>query len=142
MKPGTILHDSQFLCYDGTVQNKLLVVLNDATAGYYTLVKTTSEPKGKGRNLGCQPRDHFRNFFISAGQSSFPKDTWIMLNEFYEASPQDLAARISAGHLYDGVGYLDESLLKTLLVCAKESLDITPQQEIVLDDTLTVIALF
>lgn len=141
MTPGSILHDPQFLCHDKTQQNKLLVVLNDGAAGRYILVKTTSVSKDKASSTpGCHPKDRFRNFYIPQGQSDFRVDTWIMLNEFYEFDRNELLKRSLSGFMQIK-GRLPETLVKSLLVCAKESLDITPAQEASLDETLTMLAL-
>lgn len=141
MTPGTILHDSQFLCHDKTENNKLLVVLNDGSAGVYILVKTTSEPKKKDSSPGCHPKDYFRNFHIPKGQAGFRKNTWVMLNEFYEADCNELFKRKLAGHLAPK-GTLPEDVFKSLLICAKDSVDISQTQEMILDDTLNALILF
>lgn len=140
MNPGSILHDPQFRCHDNTIQDKLLVVLNDGSVGKYILVKTTSSNKKKGSSPGCNARDNFRNFFIPKGQSNFPIDTWVMLNEFYEARRHELLQRSMSGYI-KVKGELSENLIKSLLVCAKDSQDITPDQEAILDDTLNKLVL-
>jgi hypothetical protein len=140
MTPGAILHDPQFLCHDKTQQNKLLVVLNDGSAGNYILVKTTSSGKKKSSAPGCHPRDRFRNFFIPKGQSDFPEDTWVMLDEFYEFDRKTLLQQALSKYI-KVKGQLPQSLIKSLLVCAKDSPDITPAQEAILDDALTRLAL-
>ena len=140
MTPGTILHDSQFLCHDKTENNKLLVVLNDGSAGFYVLVKTTSKAKKMNSSPGCHPKDFFRNFYIPKGNAGFLENTWVMLNEFYEADYNQLFERKLAGHLA-AKGTLPEDVFKSLLICAKDSLDISQAQERILDDTLTALVL-
>jgi hypothetical protein len=136
MTPGTILHDPQFLCHDKTTQNKLLVVLNDGSMGNYILVKTTSKGGRKARTPGCHAKDRFHNFFILKGQSNFPEDTWVMLDEFHEFERKELLRR-SLQKYIQVKGNLPENLVKSLLVCAKNSPDISAVHEAILDDTLT-----
>jgi hypothetical protein len=135
MTPGTILHDPKFLCHDKTTQNKLLIVLNDGSAGNYILVKTTSKGGKKARTPGCHAKDHFHNFFIPKGQSNFPEDTWVMLDEFHEFDRKELLQR-SLQKYIKVKGNLPENLVKSLLVCAKNSPDISATHEAILDDTL------
>jgi hypothetical protein len=63
--PGTILFDSSFVFKDKQVGEKLIVVLNDGTDGYYILVKTTSVPDNKEKKIGCNlTNKKYPNFFI------------------------------------------------------------------------------
>jgi len=140
MTPGTIVHDPKFLCRDKTTQNKLLVVLNDGSVGNYILVKTTSKCGKKARTPGCHAKDRFHNFFIPKGQSNFPEDTWVMLDEFHEFDRKELLQR-SLQKYIQVKGTLPENLVKSLLVCAKNSPDISLAHESILDDTLTRMAL-
>jgi hypothetical protein len=44
MTHGTILHDPEFRFKDGEIGNKLFIVLNDGSAGFYVTVRTTTNP--------------------------------------------------------------------------------------------------
>jgi hypothetical protein len=133
MTPGTILFDKDFKFFDGESAPKLLV-LNDGGCGYYVVVKLTSQRHEKSVVAGCQPRDRFQNFYLPQGSCGLSKSSWVMLYEFYEFDPHDLA------HL-KVIGNLNEPTTKTLLVCAIESLDISDRHAQMLDECLTLLAL-
>ena len=135
MTPGTILFDKDFKFFDGASAPKLLVLLNDGVSGYYIIVKLTSQRHEKGVQPGCQPKDRFQNFYLRQGAGGLPKDSWVMLNEFYEADLGQLLQLKLKGRL-EHKGCLEESTLKALIVCAKESLDISDRHAAELDDCL------
>lgn len=140
MTPGTILFDKDFKFSDGATARKLLVVLNDAACAYYVIVKLTSQRHDKGATLGCQPRDRFQNFYLPQGTCVLSKNSWVMLDEFYETDPNKLFQLKLKGQL-EVIGGLDEATTKALLVCAIESLDISDRHAQVLDECLTRLAL-
>jgi len=75
---GDVLYDPNFEFRDGGHANKLFVVLSDpAKSDKVLFVKTTSSPKNRSTEDGCQPKR--REFFIKSGKI-FPKDTWIVLS--------------------------------------------------------------
>lgn len=129
MTPGTILHDIKFLFSDGTTGNKLVILLTSLADGYFYIgAKTTSKDKHKGKNAGCQHKDIYPNFFIPKGASSFPIDTWVGLDEFYEFKHTELIQRHFSGEIKT-IGTLDKNLTIKLLNCALLSEDITLHQE-------------
>lgn len=140
MTPGSVLLDRQFKLSDGSTAPKYIVVLNDGKAGFYVTVRSTSKDKGKGRVAGCQSRDRFRNYFLPKGSCCFAKESWLMLNEFHEFDKNQLIAAKMSGRL-EYINCLPDSLIKSLLVCAKESNDIMARHEQALDDVLTELAL-
>lgn len=136
MTPGTILHDQKFTFSDGTQGNKLLVLLTPQVDGFfYIAAKTTSKEKHKGKNAGCQHEDKHPNFYIPQGTSSFPSNTWISLNEFYELKSVDLLQRRFSGEIKT-IDSLDNDTIKKLLECVLKSEDITPHQETAIQNAL------
>jgi len=127
MNPGTILHDPRFTFSDGEVGNKLLIVLNDGSDGIYIVIKTTSQPRHKGRNEGCQSNDRYPNFFVPDGSSCLRGDSWFLLGEFYELKAAELQQKFFVGNI-SRVGELPRDLLVELLACAVDSFDITESQ--------------
>lgn len=129
MTPGTILHDQQFPFSDGTKGNKLVILLTSLADSYFYIgAKTTSKDKHKGKNTGCQHKDIYPNFFIPKGTSSFPINTWVSLDEFYEFKHTELIQRHFSGEIKT-IGTLDNNLTIKLLNCALQSEDITLHQE-------------
>ncbi len=129
MTPGTILHDQKFPFSDGSTGNKLVILLTSLTDSYFYIgAKTTSKDKHKGKNAGCQHKDIYPNFFIPKGTSSFPIDTWVSLDEFYEFKHTELIQRHFSGEIKT-IGTLDNKLTIKLLNCALQSEDISSHQE-------------
>ena len=129
MTPGTILHDQKFPFLDGTKGNKLIVLLTPLVDRYfYIAAKTTSKENRKGKNPGCQHKDIYPNFFIPKGTSTFPMDTWINLDEFYEFKSTELIQRHFTGEIRS-IGNLEINLTAKLLACSLQSEDITFHQE-------------
>lgn len=134
MTPGSVLFDTQFKFSDGSTGRKILVVLNDGSAGVYVIIKTTSKDKRKGRNYGCQSSDRYPNFFLPDGKCFLQGDSWLMLDEFFEFNLQNLLAKRFAGQMKP-LGVLPENILKELLDCAIGCDDISQAQEQVLVGT-------
>ncbi len=141
MTPGTILFDKDFKFSDGETAGKLLVVLNDGSdSTYYVIAKLTSQRHDNGTTPGCQPKDRFQNFYLPQGVSVLSKNSWVMLDEFYETDPNKLFQLKLKGQL-QVIGVLDETTTKALLVCAIESINIENRYMQVIDDCLTRLAL-
>lgn len=86
---GTIYHHRQLVFHNGFTGKKYLILLN--TPGKkepYLFVKTTSQKKDKPTTTGCIRKRSL--FFIPAGRTFFPKDTWVQLYDIYEFSPKDI----------------------------------------------------
>ncbi|HST54069.1 MAG TPA: hypothetical protein VLJ61_18830 [Pyrinomonadaceae bacterium] len=127
MNPGTILHDPQFTFADGELGNKLLVVLNDGKDGIYIVIKTTSQPKQKGRNDGCQLKDRPPNFYVPDGSCCLRGESWFLLVEFYDLKAAELQQKVFVGSIRR-IGELPKDLLIELLACAIDSFDIRENQ--------------
>ena len=86
---GAIYHHRQLVFHNGFTGKKYLILLN--TPGKkepYLFVKTTSQKKDKPSTAGCIKKRSL--FFIPAGKTFFPKDTWVQLYDIYEFSPKDI----------------------------------------------------
>jgi hypothetical protein len=116
--PGTILFDSSFVFKDKQVGEKLIVVLNDGTDGYYILVKTTSVPDNKEKKIGCNlTNKKYPNFFIEKKTCGLPKDTWVALFEFYPYSTDEILNKHFRKQLEIKCTLPREILLKLLECC-------------------------
>ena len=126
MKKGTILFHKNFPFKDGDSSPKLLVVLNSPTIqDPFLAVRTTSQQKHRPRQSGCIEGKNL--FFIEAGKTSFPIDTWIQLYDFYEISHERFMMEFLSGRL-DIKGDLPEQMVNALINCAKRSDDISEYQ--------------
>jgi hypothetical protein len=134
MTPGTILHDPEFRFKDGEVGNKLLVVLNDGSAGYYVTVRTTSNPKNKSSDPGCHLGDWQPNFFVPKGAACLKADTWVCLDDFYDFDAAELLRGHFAGRIHE-IGRLPEAITADLIQCALNSDDISGAQSDVIKTT-------
>jgi hypothetical protein len=82
---GTIFKNTRFVFEDGAIGNKYLILLNTPSQDEpYLLVKTTSQQKNKPGTPGCIK--NMSLFFVPAGKTFFPKDTWVQLYELYEVA--------------------------------------------------------
>jgi len=127
MTPGSVLHDPEFHFHDGEIGNKLFVILNDGSAGFYVAVRTTSQAKGKNRSEGCHLDDWQQNFLVPKTKGCFKKTTWICLDDFYEFKAEELLQGRFSGRI-NSVGKLVSSITHALIDCALHSNDITGLQ--------------
>ena len=123
MTPGTVLYDKEFQFSDTqAVIDKLSVVLCEFGQDHL-LVLTTSDPRFKNSTPGCQIIDKIPNFYIPNGPW-FTKPTWILLNEVYDPSHQILDVKIQDGTVTVYPNALSTAMMKDLLDCALQSIDI------------------
>jgi len=127
MTPGAVLHDPQFRFKDGETGNKLFVILNDGSAGFYVAARTTSQAKGKNRSEGCHLDDWQQNFFTPKAKGCFKKATWICLDDFYEFNAIELLQGRFSGRI-SSVGELSSPIFQALIDCALHSDDISGLQ--------------
>lgn len=122
MSCGTVLFDKKYQFPNGTIGEKLSIVLAEYGVNYL-VAKTTSQPHAKHSIPGCQLKDKPPNFFIPAYSYWFNKDTWIELDEVYE-----LDSTIHGYKRQDGTtiehNVLPNELVKAILDCALASDDI------------------
>jgi len=134
---GTCLLDPNFVCKDGTVQNKIIVLLSDGISGTYVVVKTTSKPSRFGIDFGCQILGRFPCFFLPKGSCCLDLNTWIQLDAYYEFDAYLLERKIIDGKVYQ-IGMLDDHI-RHLLICAINSEDIASSQEALLQMALAAL---
>ena len=88
---GSVYHNPQFIFHDGTVGNKLLILLNTPTGDEdYLFVKTTSRQKERTKEPGCRKYYAQGQYFIPKETEGFDDDTWILLYELYPISPEEI----------------------------------------------------
>jgi hypothetical protein len=135
MTCGTFIFDDNFIFSDTSVGRKILLVLNDGEVGYYVVVKTTSKGTHKGITFGCQSNDRYPNFFLPKGCCFLKEDTWLGLDEFFEFTANEILTKVFSGHIRQ-LAVLPESILRDVLICAADCLDISKKQEQVVRETL------
>jgi len=75
--------------YNGGIANKYLILLNTPDkAEPYLFAKTTTQKKSRPSSPGCIKKN--KCFFIKAGTTFFPKDTWVLLHEIYQIHPAEI----------------------------------------------------
>jgi hypothetical protein len=138
MTPGTLIIDNEFVYSNGETGKKILVILNDGSTGYYIVIKTTSKDTYKGIKFGCQSDDRYPNFFLPKGCCYLRMNTWVMLDQFFEFSAQEVLAKHFSGKM-NQLAVLPDNIIKGLLECAANCQDITVAQEKVVRDTLRML---
>lgn len=128
MSPGTIFYHKNFKFKNGGTKDKLVIVLAKLDTNEIITVVTTSKNKNKGNLQGCQINDRYPNFYIPKGSSSFRKDTWINLDDFYPFPLQEIFDDKCNGDI-EVKSTLDETMFVALLNCSIESQDISDYQE-------------
>jgi hypothetical protein len=134
MTPGSVFFDKDFQFHDGESGEKLFVALGSAN-GVSVVVKTTSQPHGRGIDYGYQVADRFPNFYLPVNTCYLKKNTWVCLDEFFELRHSDLLQkRFSSivNHICD----LSDNITREIQVCAMQSDDITPRQEKIIQQNL------
>lgn len=125
---GQILHYRDFRFEDGSVGNKLFVVLNEADINSPCLVlKTTSQPtRYIEASEGCNSGK--RVFFIPQNwQECFSLDTYIQLPQIFEISTEELLKGSLANKSIDVIGSLSVNCFAQLKNCLKKfRYDISP----------------
>jgi len=102
--------------HNGFTGKKYLILLN--TPGKkepYLFVKTNSQKKDKPSTAGCIKKRSL--FFIPAGKTFFPKDTWVQLYDIYEFSPKD----IDTNEDITVEGSLDTKMIDDIVNCLFEA---------------------
>lgn len=134
MNVGSIFFDSNFHFHDGNDGKKLFIVLG-YDKGIVLVVKTTSQPYGRGIVYGCQPNDRFHNFYLPINSCYLKKNTWVCLDDFYELKQSELLQKRFSGainHICD----LTPAITRELQDCAIISEDLTAKQEIIIKSCL------
>jgi len=113
---GAIYHHRQLVFHNGFVGKKYLILLNTPDKKEpYLFVKTTSQKKDKPSTTGCIKKRSL--FFIPAGTTFFPKDTWVQLYDIYEFSPKG----IDTNKDITVEGNLDAKIIDDIVNCLFEA---------------------
>jgi hypothetical protein len=113
---GAIYHHSQLVFHNGFVGKKYLILLNTPSKKEpYLFVKTTSQKKDKPTSPGCIKNRSL--FFIPAGKTFFPKDTWVQLYELYPITSKD----IDTNKEISVVGTLGAKMIDDIVNCLFEA---------------------
>jgi len=113
---GTICHHSELVFHNGFIGKKYLILINTPSKNEpYLFLKTTSQKKDKSTTSGCIKKHSL--FFIPAGKTFFPKDTWVQLYEIYEFLPQD----INTNKKISIVASLDHRTIEAIVNCLFEA---------------------
>lgn len=115
-----VYFDPEFVYQDGTIGKKYFVVLCESPldTNEVVAVRTTSKPKSDP-TYGCHSESRLQNFFLPCVARVFPKDTWIVLDFFFEYGESLLGTRRA-----DPKGKLSSKSYRDLLECAVSSIDI------------------
>ena len=127
MKPGTILLHKDFVFADGATADKYLIILGSEN-GVAIVVKTTSQGARYRNDHGCQAGSRHPAFLLTAGCCSFPKSTWVCIDEFYEFAEANLQTKLVAGQIYKH-GELPAELIRDLQSCVATCDDVSTNQE-------------
>ena len=116
MLRGAVYLHSNFQFKDSFSGVKYIVLLNNPSSDIPPLfVKVTSKQKGKPAQTGCL--EHYKLYFLPAGSTCFPLDTWVQLYEIYEMP--DIERDPKAKQF----GSLADSLVAEIVKCLLYSCD-------------------
>ena len=86
---GTVFHHSRLRFHDGGVGVKYLILLNTPNKNEpYIFVRNTSQKKDRPEIAGCNKKRSL--YFIPAGITFFPKNTWVQLYDLFPIPPDDI----------------------------------------------------
>lgn len=126
MKRGEVVFSPRFKFPDGGTSEKLLVVLNEATAKTpHLLLLATSQQGRKITNAGCHSKAGY--YIIHPKTDWFEKITWIMFDRIYQF---DFARELTE-HFKDNLitkTTLTDNTIRAIIECLKKSDDITPYE--------------
>ena len=134
MIPGSVFFDKDFHFHDGESSEKLFIVLGE-DAGISIVVKTTSQPHGRGIQYGCQPHDRFHNFYLPQRTCYLKKCTWVCLDEFYELGNSELLQK-KFGGVVNHVCDIAFPIIREIQDCAIASDDISNNHENIITSCL------
>lgn len=123
MKAGDVFFFINFKFDDGSIQNKLLIILNTPhdDEPYLVCLTTSQYKKWRTKVPGCHAEKNY--YFIDANQDNFDTDTWIVFEKIYELD----VARLLNSCLKEGsykLFELDVTLWTALKNCISKSKDI------------------
>ena len=123
MKCGTVIYDKNFQFHDGSTKDKLAIIVAEFGSNYL-VVKTTTNQRSRNAVRGCQISDKLPNYYLPKNSSWFDDNSWIELNEVFEIDGNVLQSKVKSGALTIYENVLPDSLIKEILHCALQSVDI------------------
>lgn len=109
---GAIYHHKDMVFEDGVTGTKFLILLNTPIGqDPYLFVKVTSQQKDKPVIRGCIHKKSL--FFIPAGETLFPLNTWVQLHRIYPIPPE----RIDSMNGITLKGSLDVKTIDDIVNC-------------------------
>ncbi|MEK6410382.1 MAG: hypothetical protein AABN34_25960 [Acidobacteriota bacterium] len=120
MNCGTVLYDKHYQFPNGETIDKLVIVVSEFGTDHLVLI-TTSQPKSKKKEKGCQSKDTPPSYFIPQRTSWFDKDTWIELHYIGELPDAICHQKLRDGTIVEYQNVLAPSLVREILDCALDS---------------------
>ena len=121
---GSIYFHKEFEFQDGTIGEKLFVIVNSPSAQEnYLVCKTTSreKPPYRLRRQGC---DEKRNYFMFSSKDDwFKKNTWIQFDKIFEFTAERLL-QDRFGHKTKYMDCLKPNNIRAVLNCILKSEDV------------------
>ena len=121
---GSIFVAKKFKYSDGTIGEKLLVLLNNPYQNIpYIVVKTTSKQHSKPKTKGCINHYHKAFFIPPKKQDFFNKETWIQLDDYFIFCQNDINNRLKH------IGNLSSKTTQDVIDCflSFNELDLPPK---------------
>lgn len=134
---GEVYHDQRFEFEDGHIASKLMIVLADGEALLLAAL-TTSNPKHKKRERGCNSNHWGQYFYLPVDEAKFDQETWISLEKIWPLNPAKFREKMRARQLNKRFD-LHPATMRDILECALQSEDITAEQERLLQASLDAI---
>ncbi len=131
---GEVYHDQRFEFEDGHIASKLMIVLADGAALLLAAL-TTSNPKNKKRERGCNNNHWGQYFYLPVAEAKFDQETWIGLEKIWPLDRNKFREKIRARQLHKRFD-LHPATMRDILECVLQSEDITPEQERLLQASL------
>ena len=121
---GSVYFHKEFEFQDGTVGEKLFVIVNSPSAPEnYLVCRTTSreKPPYRLRRQGC---DEKRNYFMFFSKDDlFKKDTWVQFDRIFEFTTEQMLQG-KFGHKIKYMGCLKPNNVRAVLNCILKSEDV------------------
>lgn len=130
MRAGDIWACKHFICKNGAeLDRKFIVVLNKPPKieiPYFACL-ATSQSKRKPTQIGCNPEDGY--YKIEAKREWFEKETWLVLNDLYPFTSDEILKKCLEKGDLEKVGELAPTTIKAVIKCTQLCRDVTRYQK-------------